>query len=239
VTVALPEELAAVVTSVQPCAMTLPLPPSESGTLRADAAKPILEFLSGCDALVLGPGLGRNPDTEELVHRILVERECPAIVDADGLNCLSIRMDTLREAKAPTILTPHPGEMKRLDPNADPVTGHGRERPAVALSRRFGCVVLLKGHQTVVTDGRRVFFNPTGNPGMATGGTGDVLSGVIGALLGQKLDPFDAAVLGAYLHGFAGDHGAHEFGEVGLVATDLIRFLPLAFRRHHGGYKKT
>jgi len=237
VTVAIPEPLAPTLTAVQPCAMTLPLPPGPEGTLTAEAAEPILEFLAGCDALVLGPGMGRNPGASELVRRILVGRRCPAIVDADGLNNLSERMETLAEAPPPVVLTPHPGEMARLDSSAAPAGGSGRERTAAIFARRWNCILVLKGHRSVVSDGTRVYVNTTGNPGMASGGTGDVLAGMIGAFLGRKIPPFEASVLATFVHGLAGDLAAREFGEVSLIATDLLDLLPLAFRRHAGRQK--
>ncbi len=155
------------------------------------------------------------------------------VVDADALNALAERQDALTAAggrPGPRILTPHPGEFARLA-QIERVPEEERESLAKSLARRTGAVVLLKGHRTVITDGTRVAINTTGNPGMASGGSGDVLTGVITALVCQHLSPFDAARLGAHVHGLAGDLAAAEIGPVGLIASDLVRFLPAALAK--------
>jgi NAD(P)H-hydrate epimerase len=151
------------------------------------------------------------------------------IFDADALNALSQRRDQLSQPGGPRILTPHPGEFGRLIGRENFPTSE-RESLAGELARKTGAVVLLKGHRTVITDGRQTAINTTGNPGMATGGTGDVLTGIITALVCQKLSPFDAARLGAHVHGLAGDLAAAELGEVSMIASDLVEYLPLAWR---------
>ena len=156
----------------------------------------------------------------------------PIVFDADALNALAAEPDVLAHPGGPRILTPHPGEFARLiGRKLDP---EPRSDAAAELAARCGIVVVLKGHRTLVTDGQRRAVNATGNPGMATGGTGDVLTGLITALACQHLEPFDAARLGVYLHGLAGDLAAAELGQVSLVASDLIRYLPKAFLAYFG-----
>jgi NAD(P)H-hydrate epimerase len=155
----------------------------------------------------------------------------PLVLDADGLNALAEDAAALRRAPAPRILTPHPGEMARLTGQGIGEVQQSRKAVALRFARENRAVVALKGHRSVVTDGRRAFVNPTGNPGMATGGAGDVLTGAIAALIGQHLAPFEAAVLGTYAHGLAGDLAAERFGQIGLIATDILDFLPQAFRK--------
>ncbi len=149
------------------------------------------------------------------------------MVDADALNALAGEPEVLTEPGGPRILTPHPGEFARLIGRK--LEGDARSDAAVQLASRCNLIVVLKGHRTLVTDGRRLAVNATGNPGMATGGAGDVLTGLITALACQHLEPFDAARLGVYLHGLAGDQAAEELGQVSLIASDLIRYLPQAF----------
>ena len=156
----------------------------------------------------------------------------PLVLDADALNVLAGRLGALRKHRGPIVLTPHPGEFARLLGCDIPTVQARRQELAADFARTHGVVVVLKGHGTVVTDGQRVYVNTTGNPGMATGGTGDVLGGLLAALLGQKLETFAAAQLGVYLHGLAGDLAREQRGEVSLIATDLLDFLPPAFQQH-------
>jgi NAD(P)H-hydrate epimerase len=155
----------------------------------------------------------------------------PAVFDADALNALARQPEVLARPGGPRILTPHPGEFQRLTGGQKHLPRKQCEEAALELAARSGAVIVLKGHRTFVTDGQHQGHNETGNPGMATGGTGDVLTGLITALLCQKLSPFDAARLGAHVHGLAGDLAATELGEASLIASDLIRFLPAAFHQ--------
>ena len=177
--------------------------------------------LSGCDAVVVGPGLGN--DAAGLVPELLHAADMPVVLDADGLNAVAPLTVVLPGAAEglPRILTPHPGEAARLLGCGSGDVQGGRQDAAVALAERSGGIAVLKGHGTLVTDGERLFTNGTGNPGMATGGSGDVLAGLIGALLAQGMDPFEAAVFGVHVHGLAGDLVAERIGEVGLTAEDL------------------
>ncbi|MEM1178962.1 MAG: NAD(P)H-hydrate dehydratase [Acidobacteriota bacterium] len=181
-------------------------------------------------AVVLGPGLGRSGQTVEAVRRLLKELEVPVVLDADGLYALGDQPEALRVRSRPTILTPHPGEMARLLGGAVAGVEGDRPRAALELAERSGHVAVLKGRRTLIaTPGGELWINPTGNPGMATGGTGDVLAGLLGALLGQGYDAVPAAVLAAYIHGLAGDLAVDALSREGLAAGDLIRFLPQAW----------
>ncbi|MBS5666921.1 MAG: NAD(P)H-hydrate dehydratase [Firmicutes bacterium] len=198
-----------------------PLPDAD-GRLSADAVPEILSRLPRMDAVLVGPGLGQSEGTLAVVRAVLEKAECPVVVDADGINVLRAHRDLLRGRKSPTILTPHDGEVARLGG----IIGEDRMAAAAALADDLGCVVLLKGHETCVTDGTDGYINPTGNPGMAVGGSGDVLAGVITALLGAGLPPLEAAACGAWLHGAAGDRCAAELGQYGMLPTDMLSALP-------------
>ena len=196
--------------------------PDAGGRLSADAVPEILTRLPQMDAVLVGPGLGQSEGTLAVVRAVLEKAECPVVVDADGINVLSAHRDLLRGRKLPTILTPHDGEFVRLGG----VIGEDRMAAAAALAEELGCVVLLKGLETCMTDGTNGYLNPTGNPGMAVGGSGDVLAGVITALLGVGLPPLEAAASGAWLHGAAGDRCAAELGQYGMLPTDMLSALP-------------
>lgn len=196
--------------------------PDAGGRLSADAVPEILTRLHQMDAVLVGPGLGQSEGTLAVVRAVLEKAECPVVVDADGINVLSAHRDLLRGRKSPTILTPHDGEFARLGG----VIGEDRMAVAAALAEELGCTVLLKGHETCITDGTDGYLNPTGNPGMAVGGSGDVLAGVITALLGAGLPPLEAAACGAWLHGAAGDRCAAELGQYGMLPTDMLSALP-------------
>lgn len=196
--------------------------PDVDGRLSADAVPEILSRLPRMDAVLVGPGLGQSEGTLAVVRAVLEKAECPVVVDADGINILRAHRDLLRGRKSPTILTPHDGEFARLGG----IIGEDRMAAAAALADDLGCVVLLKGHETCVTDGTDGYINPTGNPGMAVGGSGDVLAGAITALLGAGLPPLEAAACGAWLHGAAGDRCAAELGQYGMLPTDMLSALP-------------
>jgi NAD(P)H-hydrate epimerase len=178
--------------------------------------------------------MGRSRELVQLVERLYFELPQATVFDADGLNALAQQPHILTRAGGPRILTPHTGEFGRLVAKEGPMSDTERRERAIDLAIRCNVVVILKGHQTFITDGHRSEVNTTGNPGMATGGTGDVLTGVLVALLGQGLDPFQAAHLGTYVHGLAGDLAAAELGQVSMYARDLLDFLPAAFKSVSG-----
>ncbi len=186
------------------------------------AVNEILPMLPGMDAVLLGCGCGRSEGVHGLLEAVLTQFQGPVVLDADGINCLGRHKDILRERTAPTILTPHQGEFSWLAGNL----GSDRIQAASSFARDLGAIILLKGHETVVTDGITAYINQTGNPGMAVGGSGDVLAGMIISLLGQGLAPLEAAACGAWLHGAAGDLCAKELGQAGLLPSDIIQVLP-------------
>ena len=196
--------------------------PDEGGMLSETAVPKILNRLPKMDAVLIGPGLGQSDGTLAVVKAVLENAACPVVADADGINVLRGHRDILRGRSNPTILTPHDGEFARLGG----IIGDDRMASAATLARELGCVVLLKGHETCVTDGKIGYVNPIGNPGMAVGGSGDVLAGVIAALLGQGIAPLEAAACGAWLHGAAGDLCAKELGQYGMLPTDMLQALP-------------
>ena len=234
VRVAVPSDIWPIVAMANPCYMTAPLPQDEQGRLAASAEAELLELVAGNDVTALGPGLGNVAGIAALVKSVLTHTATPLVLDADGLNALHGHTDLLRGRSA-TILTPHPGEFARLTGTTTALVQQQRQALALRFAAEYRVILVLKGHETVVTDGQRVWINPTGNPGMATGGSGDVLGGLITALLAQKLEPLAAAQLGVYLHGLAGDLASDDLGQPSLNATDLLAYLPHAFREYLGG----
>jgi ADP-dependent NAD(P)H-hydrate dehydratase len=230
VRLAVPTSILPLVAAGNPCYITVPLPEDDAGRLNRQALAPLLHLLAQHTVLALGPGLGQSSDLESLVACLVQQSPVPAVLDADALNALARDGTPLRAPHAPLILTPHPGEFGRLlGRSTRDVLAH-RQELAVSFAAAHQLVLVLKGYRTLVTDGRRLYENTTGNPGMATAGSGDVLTGLIAALLGQGLDPFAAAQLGVWLHGRAGDLARDELGEQALIASDLIAYLPRAFR---------
>jgi NAD(P)H-hydrate epimerase len=227
VQVACPRSAQAVIAAGFPCYTTIPL--NEDGEGRIDVCVPdsLAERMVHADAVAIGPGLGQSASLRDLVLRLVEDRRKPMVVDADGLNALAGLQP--RRSETPLILTPHPGEFARLIGSTTEAVQKDRAVLAQALAIRFACIVLLKGQGTIITDGRRLAVNPTGNPGMATGGSGDVLTGVIAALLGQGMVAFEAARLGAWVHGLAGDDAAKRLGMVSMTAKDILDSLPAAF----------
>jgi NAD(P)H-hydrate epimerase len=233
VRLAVPEAIADTVAGFEPCYMVVPLPSDESGKIAAAAREAMVETARTATAVACGPGLGRSPALDDLVHFLYGKLDKPLVLDADGLNALANYQNNLPEPAAPRILTPHPGEFARLA-GGERVPPERREAAAVALARHYRAVVVLKGHRTLVTDGQRWAYNSTGNPGMATGGSGDVLTGLIVALVCQSLAPFDAARLAVHLHGRAGDLAAAQLSQEAMIARDLLAYLPAAFREYRG-----
>ena len=232
VRVAVPKSILPIVAAIEPAFTTVPLADDSAGRISAKAVSAILDVVSENDCVAFGPGVGVTGALHNVTEALIKQETLRLIIDADGLNNLS-KIPNWHERRKPNIiLTPHPGEMKRLwlglireDMPSE------RDEQAAALAAHTGTVVVLKGAGTIVTDGKRVYTNKTGNPGMATAGSGDVLTGIITALAGQGLDDFDAAVLGVYVHGLAGDIAAERLGQVSMMTTDIIGALPQAFRR--------
>lgn len=212
--------------------MTRPLPETKTQALALDSLEAIQELLSWTDVLAIGPGLSADPQTVQLVRHLLPKLSCPTVVDADGLNAIAQNSGLLKSVKTPLVLTPHAGELARLSGMDISLKADERIDAAVSLSQRYGVVCVFKGSPTLVADQEgQVSINTTGNAGMATAGAGDVLTGMIAGFLAQGLSPWEAAKLGVYLHGLAGDVARDARGEWGMVAGDLVEAIPEAIFR--------
>jgi len=238
VTAAVPEPILQIVHLGSIESMVLPLPagpPREhggdgGGALAAAAAERVLAAAAGKSALAVGPGLGQDAETVAAIRRLAAAAELPLVLDADGLNAFAGRAEELAARRAPTVLTPHPGELGRLLGISTAEVQADRPAAARRAAAATGAIVVLKGSLTLIAAPRGgLYVNPTGNPGMASGGTGDVLTGILGGLLAQRLEPIDAACLAVYLHGLAGDLALARLRGPSLAAEDLITALPAAF----------
>lgn len=201
--------------------VVFPLPDAD-GKLSEKAVPEILRRLPDMDAVLIGCGLGQSEGTLAVLKSVLEYAKCPVVVDADGINLLAQHKDLVRGRPFPTILTPHAGEFARLGGKIGP----DKMATAAQMARDLNCILLLKGPGTCITDGVRGYVNLTGNPGMAVGGSGDVLSGIIVSLLAQGIEPLEAAAVGAWLHGGAGDLCAEKLGQYAMLPTDMLEALP-------------
>lgn len=221
-----PDEIHAILASKLNEVIFLPQNGCEGGQLSISCAQEIADNLNGYDAILAGPGLGRGAGCMRLTKLLLMKSSVPVVLDADCLNALSEDVNLLKRASAPVIITPHEGEFKRLCPE---FSSDKRAECALRFAQKYGCITVLKGHETVTAlpDGR-VYLNSTGNPGMAKGGSGDVLAGIITSLLGQGIAPEKAAYIGVWLHGRAGDMCCKDIGEYGMTPTDMLSYIPKA-----------
>lgn len=219
--VGVPQSVYSIVAAKLTEPMVFPLP-EKDGMLSSDAIPAVLDRLQHADACLIGCGLGKSEGTAAVVRSVLEHATCPVVLDADGINVLDGHIDVLRGAACPVILTPHEGEFLRLGGSLD----RGRASGVAALYRQTRATVLLKGHRTLICGDGGLYLNRCGNPGMATGGSGDVLAGVLVSLLGQGCNPTEAAAAAAWLHGTAGDLCALEIGQYGMLPSDLIKRLP-------------
>ncbi len=248
VRVATPKSVLPIVASIEPSFTTIALPEDDAGRISAKAINVILDAVNENDAVAFGPGIGVSGAIKTILQTLLEQENLRLLIDADGLNNLAGIKDWPGKLKAEVILTPHPGEMKRLWQGLfREELPPERQQQAIQLAQQTKTTIALKGAGTVVSDlstpsitlrtgslkagGEKVYINKTGNPGMATAGSGDVLTGVITALMGQGLSNFDATVLGVYIHGLAGDIAAEKTGQISLIATDIIEALSDAFVR--------
>ena len=222
--IACPARVADILSIKQDCAVVWPFDEKNSAT-------DLLEYSTRCDVAIIGPGLSQQPEITAGIRELVVGIEIPFVLDADGLNAFRSIPELLARGNAPRVLTPHPGEAARLLQRPIEEIQKNREAVVKELANNFLSVAVLKGHRTLVSEGKKIYRNKTGNPGMATGGSGDVLAGIIGALIGQKMTPWDAACLGVEIHGRAGDIAAKEVGQVSLMATDILDALPRAFKK--------
>jgi NAD(P)H-hydrate epimerase len=229
VQVASPADVQPLVAGAYPAYTTFAIRQHADGSFAETVSAELLALARAADAVAIGPGLGRTASVIALVRELLAGlRDVPVVLDADGLFAVSPFDASWRESRL--VLTPHAGEFSRLTSEPAPQTTGERVEQSLAFVRKFGTVLLLKGSGTLVTDGTRLYRNTTGNPGMATGGSGDVLTGVIVALLAQGLARFEAAALGAWVHGRAGDCAATVLGQTSLTSPDLVNSLPSVFR---------
>ncbi|MHC4563470.1 MAG: NAD(P)H-hydrate dehydratase [Planctomycetota bacterium] len=242
VTFAAPEPIQLTVAGLCPCATSMPLACEADGSLAAEGVSQAIGVAKACDVLAVGPGMAVGRRQEELVAAAIAQDK-PLVLDADGLNNLAHISDWPQRRRCALVLTPHPGEFARLLGRSIADVQADREATAISAAAQWAVaaddeagplVCVLKGAGTVVTDGQCVYANDTGNPGMATGGSGDVLTGLIAALIGQGMSPLDAACLGVWTHGRAGDLAAERLGEMSLIATNLLDELPAALRESAG-----
>ena len=231
VRLAIPRSILPIVAAIEPCYTTIPLAEDSSGKISAKAVDTLLKAAQENDIIAFGPGVGTANGVKAVLENLLRLDGVRLVIDADGLNNLAALRDWPNICKANVILTPHLGEMKRLWSGLlrTPIPDD-RETIAVEFARAAKAVIVLKGHGTIVADTEKIYINTTGNPGMATAGAGDVLTGVIAALCGQGLGNFGASVLAVYIHGLAGDLAAENKGQTSLIATDILDCLPQAFK---------
>jgi len=228
VRLAVPEGIYPIVAAQNPCYLTYPLPETEDGILATAGKVQILSLADEHDVLVVGPGMGKNPDVTELLLWLFMMLKAPMVIDADGINCLVGDVGILNSLTHDVILTPHPGEFGRLIGQTVEQVQARRLELALNFAKPAHLHLVLKGHRTIVTDGKRVYVNDTGGPALATGGSGDVLAGMVGALIGQGIEPFAASQLAVAMHGKAGDLAAEQLGDESTLPTDVLDFIPRA-----------
>ena len=226
---AIPESIQSIVATVNPCYLTIPLQSDQQGNLSESSKTHLFNQLHDFDAVAIGPGCGQHTWVQEVTLKLYTELKQTLIVDADGLNAIATSGRPLPKAAGPRILTPHPGEFSRLINLSTTEIAQHREELSIAFAKQHQVVLLLKGSHSLITDGTRIAVNTTGNSGLATGGSGDVLTGLITSLAGQGLEAFEAAQLAAHLHGRAGDLAAQELSQPALIASDLTDYLPEAW----------
>jgi len=233
VRVAIPASILSTVTGFEACYTTIALD-EEDGHVAQSALDAILAAAGDNDIVAVGPGFGTSLGARDIVNTLIKIENLRLVIDADGLNCLAKDATWVERRKASIVLTPHPGEMKRIWGSLfREEMPEDRNEQAIAVAEKTECIVLLKGAATVVAGREKIYVNTTGNAGMATAGAGDVLTGMIAGLAGQGLDNFEAAQLAAYIHGSAGNIAAKKKGQLSMIATDIVQLLPEAFRRHN------
>jgi len=217
---------------ISPVVMTWPLPETSEQSFSSSAYQEIQKKLSKFQALAIGPGLSQNLSTQKLIVKLISKTKIPIVIDADALNALSKNTSALIKNKGIKVLTPHPGEMARLAGFSKEYIETNRLKIAKNFAKKHHCVLLLKGRHTIIAEPQgKTYINKTGNVGMATAGSGDVLTGIIAAFLAQGLSGFDAAKWGAYIHGKAGDLATKKKGKISLIATDIIKSMPTALKK--------
>lgn len=223
------EKVLSAISQMLPESMQLPLTADENGFISADNFEKIMKVSEKATAVLIGCGIGVDENTKKLVKKLIENLNCPIILDADGINCIADSIDIIKEKKSSIILTPHPAEMGRLCGKSAAQVQSDRLGTATEFSEKYDAVTVLKGAGTLVAYGDTVYVNQTGNPGMGKGGSGDVLSGIIASFAAQGISPAEAAALGVFVHGIAGDLAAEEKTMQCMTATDIIAMLPKAF----------
>ncbi len=231
VTAIVPKSIQPIVAGYEPSLMTIGMDDDPLEGLLPVSLGRLTQLADGKDAIGCGPGLGRSPAAVQLTRDLLQNAACPLVLDADALNVVAEHGLISEKGHCQCVITPHPGEFLRLTGLSIAAIESQREEHAMAYARQSGVIVVLKGPGTVVTDGHRCFVNNTGNSGMATGGSGDVLTGIITSLLGQRMPAFEAAAIAVHVHGLAGDIAADRLSERGMIASDILRFLPDAWKK--------
>ncbi len=238
VTIGVPEQVNPILEIKVTEAMTEPLPGSEKGYLGSRSLQRIQDVLPGKTVMAIGPGIADRAETAQLVHALIESVELPLVIDADGLNAVARNPEVLKKARAAVVLTPHPGEMARLMHTTTGAVQADRIGSARTFAAAYGVIVVLKGARTVIAEpGGQIFINPTGNPGMASGGMGDVLTGMIAGFMAQRINPLFSAQCAAYVHGRIGDTLAARRGNTGIIATDIIDDIPAALQQLTGGQR--
>jgi len=238
VTIGIPESLNNIIETKLTEVMSKPFPETNQHTFSLKSVSPVLEFIEEkADGVVIGPGISLNTETGKFVKEIIKRITKPLVIDADAIKLISLEIEILKNLKTKAILTPHPGEMSFLIKKDVHQIQKQRVFFAKNFAKEYGLILVLKGYKTIVTDGKNVYINKTGNPGMATAGTGDVLSGIIGSFLVQGIEPFISAKMAVYIHGLAGDFAKKIKGEISLIASDIIDFLPEVFKKLRGNRK--
>lgn len=230
ITAAVPKSLNTVFEIKLTEVMTLPVA-DDNGILTAAASEKLLEFGMNCDSVAIGPGAGKNSGTRAIVKEFITNYDKKLVLDADALNVLAEDTSVLNKSKGDILITPHMGEMSRLTGKTVEEISEGRISVATEFAKRFGISVLLKGKDTIITNGISTYVNPTGNNGMAKGGSGDVLTGLCASFAAQGVNCIDAGILGAYIHGLAGDIAREDFTEYAMTPCDIIRCLSKAFKK--------
>lgn len=231
VTLGVPKSIHPILASKLTEVMVRPFFETRDQSFSLMAEKEILNFALKADVVAIGPGISMNKETQQLARNVIAKMERPCVVDADGISSLQGHLNILKTAKYPIVLTPHPGEFARLLKKDTAEVRRDRNTLAIDFSREYNVVLVLKGHGTVVAHpSGESYVNSTGNPGMATAGAGDVLTGIIAGFIGQGLTPLESSVLGTYVHGLAGDLAAKEKGALSVIASDILRMLPNALK---------
>jgi len=231
VTCGIPKSLNAIMEIKLTEVMTLPLPETKETSFALKAEGDILGFSEKADVLAIGPGISRHEDTQKLVKKLLNGVKKPVVLDADGIIALMDNCEILKNRTSPTVMTPHPGELSAVTGKDVSEIQGNREGIASYFAKRYNTVLVLKGHRTVVADPNgNIYVNKTGNSGMSTAGAGDVLTGMIASFIGQGIEPYSSSIIGAYLHGLAGDIAARENGQFSMIAGDILKKLPMAIK---------